>query len=65
MARTVSLHSIEELAQAESKNEILLKTKLNTEIHITAEADSTIISFPFGNKFDIVDGRIVIHEKHR
>lgn len=63
MPRTVSLHQIEDLAKAESKNEILLKTRINTELHIITENERTIIKFPFGNKFDIVDGCIIIHEK--
>lgn len=63
MAYTVSLHQIEDLAQGECKNEILLATKLNTELHITVKHDTTIITFPFGNKFDIIGNCIVIHEK--
>lgn len=63
MARTVSFYSLDELATTESKNEILLSTKLNTELHIIEQSDRTIIKFPFGNKFDIVDGLIIIHEK--
>lgn len=63
MPYTVSLHQIKDLAKAESKNEILLDTKLNTELHITVEEDRTIISFPYGNKFDVINGRIIIHEK--
>jgi len=63
MPRTVSLHQIEDLAKAESKNEVLLQTKLNTELHIIAESERTIIRLPFGNKFDIVDGCMIIHEK--
>ncbi len=63
MPRTVSLHQIEDLAKAESKYEILLQTKVNTKLHIIAEPDRTIITLPFGNKFDIIDGQIIIHEK--
>jgi hypothetical protein len=63
MPYTVTLHQIEDLALAEAKNEILLQTKLNTELHIIAEENRTLITFPFGNKFDVVDGVIVIHEK--
>jgi len=63
MATTVALHQLDELAHKESKSEILLDTKLNTELHIIAKSDRTIIILPFGNKFDIVDGMIIIHEK--
>jgi predicted choloylglycine hydrolase len=63
MPTTVALHQLDELAHGESKNEILLDTKLNTELHIIAKSDRTIITFPYGNKFDIVDGMIIIHEK--
>jgi hypothetical protein len=65
MPTTVALHQIADLSHGESKDEIFLATKLNTELHIIAKEDSTIIKLPFGNKFDIVDGCIVIHEKHR
>ena len=63
MPRTVSLHQIEDLAKAESKNEILLQTRINTKLHIIAKNERTIIKLPFGNKFDIVDGCIIIYEK--
>jgi len=63
MARTVSLHNLDELAKAEVKNEILLDVNFNTELHIIKQSDRTIINFPFGNKFDIVDGCIIIHPK--
>lgn len=62
MPRTVSFYHIEDIAKTKSKNEILLQTKLNTELHIIAKADRTIIKFPFRNKFDIVDGCLIIHE---
>jgi hypothetical protein len=63
MATTVALHQLQDLAHGESKNEILLDTKPNTELHIISKLDQTIIRFPYGNKFDIVDGMIIIHEK--
>ena len=63
MPRTLTLHQIEDLAKAESKTEILLQTRINTELHIIAENERTIIKLPFGNKFDIVDGCIIIHER--
>lgn len=63
MAYTVTLHQLSDLAKGDAKNEILLDTKLNTELHITAKEDKTIISFPYGNKFDVIDGQIIIYEK--
>jgi hypothetical protein len=63
MATTVLLHQISDLSHGESPNEILLDTTLKTELHITVKAEKTIIQFPYGNKFDVIDGRIIIHEK--
>ena len=63
MPTLVSKHDLYELAHEESKSEMLLETKLNTELHIIAKSDRTIIKLPFGNKFDLVDGMIIIHEK--
>jgi hypothetical protein len=63
MAYTVALHDINDLVSGDSKNEILLNTKQNTELHIIVKHDSTIITLPFGNKFDIIDRQIIIHEK--
>lgn len=62
MPRTVTLHDIHNLAHESTNNEILLSTKLNTELHIIAKHEKTIIKLPFGNKFDIVDGMIIIWE---
>lgn len=55
-------YEIDELSHEESPREIFLDTKLNTELHIIAKSDRTIIRLPFGNKFDLVDGMIIIHE---
>lgn len=63
MAKTISLHQIEDLATAECKDAILLQTNIKTELHIIKTEKKTIIKLPFGNKFDIVDNCIVIHEK--
>ena len=63
MAHSVTLHDINDLSHEESKNEILLNTKLNTELHIIVVENKTIIRLSFGNKFDIIDGLIIIHEK--
>ena len=61
MASTISVHQLEDLAKAEIKNAILLVTNPTTELHIKIEGNQTIIKFPFGNKFDIVGGNIIIH----
>lgn len=61
MSRQVKLHQIYDLAHKETPNEILLDTHINTELHIISENNQTIIKFPYGNKFDIVDGNIIIH----
>lgn len=63
MATTVSLHQLEDLATAESKSEIFLQTNTNIELHIIAKEDYTIIKLPFGNKFDVVDGCIIVKQK--
>jgi hypothetical protein len=44
-------------------DEILLQTSPKIELHIIKQTEKTIIKFPFGNKFDIVDGCIIIHER--
>lgn len=63
MPYTVTLHQIEDLAKGDAKNEILLDTKPNTELRIIVKENETIITFPYGNKFDVIDGCIIIHEK--
>ena len=64
MPRTINNHEIGELSHIETKNEILLDTNPKTELHIISQENKTIIKFPFGNKFEIVDGCIIIHENH-
>lgn len=63
MAKTVTLHQIDDLSGEQCNNEILLQTNINTELHIIAQEEQTIITFPFGNKFDIKDGYIIVHSK--
>lgn len=63
MATTVRSHQLKDLAHVESQNEILLDTNTNTELHIVVSGDRTVIRLPYGNKFDIVEGCIIIHEK--
>ncbi len=65
MPITLSFYKIEDLAKAESKNEILLQTINNTELHIIAVNEMTIIKLPFGNKFDIIDGCIIIYDNEQ
>lgn len=63
MATTVSLYRLTDLAKAESKNEIIIDTTKDVEIHIIQHSDLTIIRFPFGSKFDLIDDQIIIHQK--
>ena len=63
MPTLANKYKIAELSHEESPSEIFLDTKLNTELHIVACSERTLIILPFGNKFDIVDGIIIIHEK--
>jgi hypothetical protein len=63
MSKTVSLHQLEDLAKAELKNEILVQTNENTELHITKHGDLTMVKFPFGNNFYVSDGIIYIQDK--
>lgn len=62
MPTTVSVHQLSDLAHGSSKNEILLEATLNTELHIIVKDGETVIKFPFGNKFDIIDNCIIIHD---
>lgn len=63
MPRPVRVHQLSDLSNEECENEILIETKLNTELHIIAKEGETIIQLPFGNRFDIIEGRIVIYER--
>jgi len=63
MARKIKHYKIEELANEESNNEVLIQTNPNTLLHITSEPETTTIEFPCGNRFDIIAGRIIIHKK--
>lgn len=62
MPTTVSLHQLSDLTKAEEKNEIFLQTDDYTELSIKKVAETTIISFPFGNKFDVIGGKIYVYE---
>jgi len=64
MPTQVRLLILEDLAHKESPNEFFLETQVNTQLYIVSKpSGETIISFPYGNKFDIIDGQIIIHEK--
>ena len=63
MPRQVKLHKLESLALKETPNEILIDTTEDTELHISIIGNTTIIRFPFSNKFDILDGIIFIKNK--
>lgn len=59
---TVNQHTITELAHEETPNEIFLKANKQTQLHVIKKPNATIIKFPYGNKFDIIDGNIIIHK---
>lgn len=63
MSRQIKLLQLTDVSHRETPNEILIDTQLNTELHVITEFDKTIIKFPFGNKFDVIDGCIIIYEK--
>jgi len=64
MPTQVRLHQLSDLSNEESPNEIFLETEINTQLRIVSKpSGETIISFPYGNKFDIINGHIIIHEK--
>ncbi len=58
MPTIIQLHQLEDLS--EGKGEILLETEINTELHIIRRGHDTIIKFPYGNRFDVIDGNIII-----
>jgi len=62
MPTQVNLYDLHELSNEDSKNEFYLDTKYNTRLHIIAQSDRTIIKFPFFNKFELVNGMIIIHK---
>ena len=63
MPTLVNKYDLNELSHNKSKTELLIDTNQTTEIHILEAKDRSVISFPFGNKFDIIDGIIIIHDK--
>lgn len=64
MPTKVKLHQLSDLSHADSPNEILLETEINTKLHIIKQPNGdTIIVFPYGNKFEASGGVITIHPK--
>lgn len=64
MPTLTNKYTLTELSNKESPSEILLNTKENTQLHIISSTNRTLIKLPYGSKFDIVDGIIIIHEKY-
>ena len=64
MPKQIAFHELKSLAIVESPNEIVLSTQNKTVLSIdTNDKRKTVISLPYGNKFDIVAGNIIIHDK--
>ena len=63
MPREIKLLQLADVAHEQTPNEILLDTQLNTELHIISQNNRTIIKFPYGNKFDVIDGMIIVKDK--
>ena len=61
MPYTANVHTVEELAHIESPHEVIIKPNNGTDLFIKCNDRQTLITLPFGNKFDIVDGAIIIH----
>ena len=62
MPKTITEYSIDELSHAETKNEVFIASNPNTRLQIVVKDNRTIIRLPFGNKFDIVGGEIIIYD---
>ena len=62
MPTQVALKQLQDLSHEDSPSQIFLETKPNTELHIISCSDRTLIKLPFGNRFDILNGVIIIHE---
>ena len=62
MPKNVNLHRLTDLSNIETINEILLDTRPQIELHIISEVERTVIKFPFGNKIEIVDGCLIVHD---
>lgn len=62
MPTKVNLHKLPELANQESPTEVLIQSRPDINLHIINESKRTIIKLPYGNKFDIINNTIVIHD---
>lgn len=59
MAETRNMHTLQDLSN--NQMDIFLETCANTELRIYLSKDGrTVIKFPFGNKFDLIGGDIII-----
>ncbi len=65
MPITIKQYDLSELSHKDSKNQLFIRVQKSTMIDIEEEKDKTIISFPFGNKFDIIGDKIIIHQKFK
>jgi len=63
MPTTLNKYLIEELATQEIPNEVIIEATKQIQIAILEAKDRVVISFPLGNKFDIIDGKIIIFNK--
>lgn len=59
----VNQYDLNELSHGDSINQVMIKTDKSTVINITQAKDRTVISFNRGEKFDIIDGNIIIHNR--
>ena len=62
MPRSINVFSLEELSNKETPEEIIIVPANGTQIHVEVFRNKkTVISFPFGNKFDVVNNKIIVH----
>lgn len=62
MSKKISMVTLQSISEG-PKNECMMETNLNTHLHISNDEDITKISLPFGNRVDVINGVIIIHEK--
>lgn len=60
MTEIINHHFIEDLSLLETRNKVLIETNENTVLEIEANDNVTFITFPIGNKFKIVNDRIIV-----
>ena len=63
MPRSVRVHQLSDLSNEECPNEVFIDVNQNTQLHISVDKHETVIWLPYGNSFDIIDGKIIIHDK--